>query len=98
MTPSKLGQWVFRVEECPKNATVAVVNRDSGRLVWWRGEQPNGFVPLDNGHWLAKGGSIKGEWIPSRHFNLSTEDWPHCIVYKVDAKNTASDYTVFMAE
>jgi len=59
MTPSKLGPWVFRVEECPKDAIVAVVNRDTGRLVWWRGEQPEKFVPLDNGHWLAKGGSIK---------------------------------------
>lgn len=92
----EIGQWIFTLDDCPKEATAAVVNRDR-TFAWWCGTHPEKIKPnLDRGSWTAHDPAV-GSWyrVGARHIIYG--DWSNSLVIKKRIKNVPSAGVITMS-
>lgn len=96
-TRREIGQWVFSLKNCPKDATAVVVNRD-GTFAWWRGSHPEAIQAVKKyGWWIANPPAVGRFQSEDTGLLLSAEDWDISLTIKEELKNKASDYAIIMA-
>ena len=78
----RLGQWVFRREDCPPGATCAAVDA-CGDAYWYSGD-PNAVV-VEEGmeHWSATG---EGRLMKPIWGDFDTSDWQHSKIIREEKK------------
>lgn len=82
----EIGQWIFTLDDCPREATAAVVNRDR-TFAWWCGTHPEKIkANLNLGSWSAFSPAA-GSWQLGGARYIALGDWSNSLVIKEKLKN-----------
>lgn len=92
----EVGQWIFTLSDCPKEATAAVVNRDR-TFAWWCGTHPEEIKPnLSIGSWSAHGPAM-GSWHHGGARYIALGDWSSSLVIREKLKNAPPAGVIIMS-
>lgn len=88
----RIGQWIFRMPQCPKHAKAAIINHD-GELVWIVSDTWSRLKPTPNGYWSGCYWAFNNG---DNRIYCDNTDWKHSLVVRSESRNITAGGIKYM--